>query len=210
MQKNQGKELTKILGTQEYEIKIKILNEQLKQSKERIEELEKKKSINSDNSKKFHEYFDNLQVKYKKLLDEVNVIRKSKINNGPENETKTVANDKKDVEELQFAIDTLRKTIESEKQVAMKTIKTLKDKLNKMRDQLKESDQTNRLNALKLKELARALKPKPPKSPMEESGKEESKSKTDIKIAAARRKRQAITLRKANLVSVSVYPKSFF
>ena len=70
IQKNQDKELDKITGNSEANNKIRTLNDQLKRTKDRNKELEKKIQAESASYQKQHNHLLDLQEKYQKLKKE--------------------------------------------------------------------------------------------------------------------------------------------
>jgi len=158
LQKNQGKELTRIGTKQEYENKIKSLNEQLKRLKEKSKEIDLKNSSVHQNDEKIKDFVRGLNEKYQKLKIEVENLKKQ--NNSPNLiEIKKEENSEKNSEELKVTLRALKSTLEKERILSKKELEIILVEMGEIRKKLKETEQENRLNALKLKELTRVIRP---------------------------------------------------
>ncbi len=155
IQKNQGKELNRIMGNQEYENKIKSLNEEAKKARERVKELEKRLAAETSESQKSHILAGDLRDKYVRLKEE----QKNLKSGSPLPDQSYEKEEKKDaVEVLQTSINSLQRMIRLERSGNKKLIESLlQDKAN-MQSRLKEIEQENRVGAIKVTEMKRSVR----------------------------------------------------
>ena len=70
IQKNQGKEINRILGNKEYDSKIKALEDEIKRTREYIKEVEKKLAADTQEGQRLHNEAAELKEKYMLLKAE--------------------------------------------------------------------------------------------------------------------------------------------
>lgn len=180
IQKNQEKELERITGNTEANNKIKALNEQLKSTKEKNKELEKKIQAESASYQKQHNHLLDLQEKYQKLKKDKIMLKKAIADKqagivpeeNPEGEKKS----EEDV--LKASIQSLQRRLEIEKTNAKKTLDGIKGEIGEYQKKIKEAEQENKLNSAKLAELKKMMRHNQLK-PLNDDNQEE---KTDEKV----------------------------
>jgi len=159
IQKNQEKELEKIMGNSEANNKIKALNEQLKKTKEKNKELEKKIQAESSSYQKQHNYLLDLQEKYQKLKKEKILWKKAIVEKKLPPTEGEEDNEKKSEEEvLKNSIASLQKRLEVEKVTAKKNLDGLKLDIAEYQKKIKEAEQEFKLNTAKLGELKKLMR----------------------------------------------------
>ena len=159
IQKNQVKELDKISGNTEANGKLKALNEQLKQCKDKNKELEKKIQAESASYQKQHNNLLDLQEKYQSLKKEKILWKKAIAEKLPAPPEEDAAESKKsEVDVLQSSLTSLQKRLKMEKTAATKALDTVKGEIADYMKKVKEAEQENRLNTAKLAELKKSMR----------------------------------------------------
>ncbi len=159
IQKNQEKELEKITGNTEANNKIKALYDQLKATKEKNRETEKKLQAESAGYHKQHNHLLDLQEKYQKIKAEKIRWKKAIADKQAAPPPENAAPDKKSEEEiLRTSIKSLQKRLDGEKLATKKSIDAIRAEMTEYQTRLKEAEQENRLNTAKLAELKKQLR----------------------------------------------------
>eukprot|EP01022_Parablepharisma_sp_SALTPOND_P016069 TRINITY_DN2317_c0_g1_i1.p1 TRINITY_DN2317_c0_g1~~TRINITY_DN2317_c0_g1_i1.p1 ORF type:complete len:258 (+),score=69.60 TRINITY_DN2317_c0_g1_i1:846-1619(+) len=172
IQKNQEKELDKIMGNSEANNKIKALNEQLKKTKEKNKELEKKIQAESTSYQKQHNYLLDLQEKYQKLKKDKIIWKKAIVEKKLPPAEGEEENDKRSEEEvIKTSIASLQKRLEVERSTSKKTLEGLKTEISEYQRKIKEAEQEFKLNTAKLTELKKLMRHNQLK-PLEDKGEE--------------------------------------
>ncbi len=158
--KHQGKELERIIGTKEYENKIRMHNDSIKVLKDRAKELERRIASNAANDAKLQDYTHALTTKYSKLKSETDSLRKTS-STTPKKPALVlaVAPQAADIEQLKVTLLSLKKTLEQERSAAARRAEELRGEIVALGKKAKETEQENRLNALRVRELSRVLNP---------------------------------------------------
>ena len=181
---NQEKELEKLKGGTEGSAKLKSLQEQLKVSKERNKELEKKIQGESSSYQKQHTTLLNLQEKVHKLKQEKMRWKKAIAEKLPEPFDEEYDEESKRSEEeiLNYSLNTLQKRLKGEKAAAAKALEATKTEIEQFQTKVKEAEQEQKLNTAKLAELKKQLRHNQLK-PLEENGEGGASESADVKSA---------------------------
>ena len=150
IQRNQGKELERIIQNAEYENKIKFLSDDLNNLKLHAKELYVRSS--KDNTK-FKDYVQNLEERYHKAQSTRNKPCTSH-NSIPI--TKDLPKSEIIVP-LKSNIESLRSEIEKERVKQKKEKMMIIEEIERLKKEWKSVGQVNRVNALKLKDLSKIM-----------------------------------------------------
>lgn len=171
IQKNQGKEINRILGNKEYDSQIKTLEDEIKKTREYIKEVEKKLAADTQEGQRLHNAAAELKDKYMRLKEE---SQKKRI----DLEADAEKNERRDeVEILEMSIASLKKTIKLERAMHRKNMEGLYRERDALQQRIKEAEQEKNVGLLKVSELRRKLKHnqlRPLDVRIEESGKAEN------------------------------------
>ncbi len=176
IQKNQEKELEKLSGNTEANNKIKALNDQLKGTKERNKELERKIQTESTSYQKQHNYLLDLQEKFQQLKKEKVMWKKALAEKKlPPSEADPDADKKSEEDILKASINSMQKRLDVEKATTKKTLDGIRTETAEYQRKIKEAEQEYKLNTAKLAELKKMmrhnqLKPLAPESNAVDSG----------------------------------------
>lgn len=182
IQKNQEKELEKNSEGSEGNNKIKTLNQQLKATKEKNKELEKKIQTESASYQKQHNQMLDLQEKLQELRKE-KIRWKKAIAEGlpcPPDENQEEDGKKSDEDVLKTSVLSLKKRLELEKINAKKTAEAQKNEIASLQMKIKEAEQENKLNSAKLSDLKKQMRHNQ-LTPLNEPGAEEIKEVGEAK-----------------------------
>ncbi len=203
IQKNHEKELGRVLGSLDYERKLKEQGEQLKAERARVKDLERKVVSDDSANTRLHTFVFELQEKYKRAREEHRGSLKKLDTGGSQVPAEdTAGNDRSEedsrrqeqVEILQNGLKAMKRRFQQEMSSSRRTVASLKGEIESLTKRLKEAEQENRLNSYKLKESIRASRQLPlPSSPSPPLEKEEAKrpframagrpSRTPVKVS---------------------------
>lgn len=159
IQKNQEKEMEKNSGSSENSTKMKALNDQLKSTKEKNKELEKKIQAESASYQKQHNHLLDLQEKLQQLKKEKIRWKKAiaeKLPCPPEENEEEQKKSEEDI--LKSSLQSLKRRLEIERATSKKTLEGLKNEITNFQMKIKEAEQENKLNTAKLAELKKMMR----------------------------------------------------
>jgi len=154
IQKLQDMEISKILGNQDYETKIKELNEEIKNTKLHLKDQERKLVSDSQDSQNLHEAVAELKSKYQKLKDEKEQILKKSPSKSDENEESK----KCEIDVLEASIQSIQKTLKFERAAHRKNIDNLTKEKSYLLNHLKEAEQERKVGVIKVSEVQKTVR----------------------------------------------------
>ena len=155
IQKNQGKELNRIMGNQEYDTKIKSLNEDIKKTRDKIKDLEKKLNSDVSDSQKLHNAASELKDRFARFREE---CKKGGSVSKLEQSCEKGDNKKEQVVVLQTSIATIQKMIKMERAGHKKRIEEFVKERANLLEHLKESEQEKKVGSMKVTEMKKSVR----------------------------------------------------